>query len=230
VGYWVVRILALETSGTSGSVAVLTGDTLIIERPLAAGQRSAQSLAPAISQILAEVDWKPADVELVAVTRGPGSFTGLRVGVTTAKLFAYAVNAQVLGVNTLEVIAEQAPSEARRLTVVIDAQRHELFVGSFQRDAAGIWEPSGEATIEPVEQFLARSASAGLLSGPALIKLAGTLPVGASLAPREAWLPTASAIGRVAARRHARGECDDAMTLLPLYLRRSAAEEKWDER
>ncbi len=108
------RILALETSGTSGSVAALEGDRLLAEVSLAPSLRSARSLAPGIAKLLAEVGWKPRDVGIVAVTTGPGSFTGLRVGLTTAKSFAYAVGAQVLGINTLEVLAEQAPADAQR--------------------------------------------------------------------------------------------------------------------
>ncbi|MEX0712672.1 MAG: tRNA (adenosine(37)-N6)-threonylcarbamoyltransferase complex dimerization subunit type 1 TsaB, partial [Pirellulales bacterium] len=91
-----MRILALETSGKSGSVAVLRGDVLLAEEPLEPSQRSAQSLAPAMRQLLEAVAWTPRDVQLVAVTLGPGSFTGLRVGVTTAKTFAYAVGAVVV--------------------------------------------------------------------------------------------------------------------------------------
>ena len=103
-----MRILALETSGSSGSVAALDEGRLIVERPLAAGSRSAQSLAPGIDSLLAEVGWLVGGVDLVAVTQGPGSFTGLRIGVTTAKALAYAGETQVIGVNTLEVIARQA--------------------------------------------------------------------------------------------------------------------------
>ena len=80
-----MNILALETSGKSGTVAALSEGLVLHERPLAPHQRSAQSLAPALFACLNEVAWQPQQVDLVAVTTGPGSFTGLRVGVTTAK-------------------------------------------------------------------------------------------------------------------------------------------------
>ena len=99
------RILAIESSGRHASVATLWGDadgTRLIGQTLLSGdERTAQVLAPAIQQLLAAADWSPKSVELVAVTVGPGSFTGLRIGVTTAKAFAYAIGAEVLGVNTL---------------------------------------------------------------------------------------------------------------------------------
>src|SRR5687768_12135976 len=104
-----MRILALETSGLSGEVALLEGERVIAEQWLDPGQRTARSLAPGMKQILQTAGWQPRDVQLVAVTIGPGSFTGLRVGVTAAKTLAYAVGCEVMGVDTLEVIAAQAP-------------------------------------------------------------------------------------------------------------------------
>ena len=100
-----MRILALETTDKTGSVAAIDDDNLLAELMLDHTQRSAQSLAPAMQRLLKQVGWLPADVQLVAVSVGPGSFTGLRVGVTTAKVFAYAVGAEVLGIDTLEAIA-----------------------------------------------------------------------------------------------------------------------------
>ena len=74
-----------------------------------------------------EVGWKPGEVQLIAVTVGPGSFTGLRIGVSTAKALAYALATPLIGVNTLEVILRQAPAGLPRLQAVLDAQRYELF-------------------------------------------------------------------------------------------------------
>ena len=82
---------------------------VIGQRVLPEKSRTAQALVPAIRSQFDAAGWKPTDVQLIAVTQGPGSFTGLRVGITTAKTFAYAVSAQVIGVNTLLALAEQAP-------------------------------------------------------------------------------------------------------------------------
>jgi tRNA threonylcarbamoyladenosine biosynthesis protein TsaB len=202
----------------------------LVERELAQGQRSAQSLAPALRQLLAEVGWQPRDVERVAVTIGPGSFTGLRVGVTTAKTFAYAVGAEVIGIDTLEVIATQAPSDVERIAVALDAQRQEVFAAVY-----GPETPSGRTPIEPariltVQAWLESLPGDAWVSGPALEKLAGELPPGVRMLSREDWHPRAATVGRLASQVFDRGERDDIWQLAPKYLRRSAAEEKWEQK
>ncbi len=112
-----MRILALETTDKTGTVAALDGSNLLAEMTLEPTRRSAQTLAPAIQSLLSQVGWRPPDVQLVGVSIGPGSFTGLRVGVTMAKVLAYAVGAEVLGVDTLEAVAAAAyggPEEGKR--------------------------------------------------------------------------------------------------------------------
>ena len=123
-----MRILAIETVETTGSVALLEDECLVAERPLDPQGRSAQTLAPGIEQLLAEARWRAGDVELVAVATGPGSFTGLRIGVTTAKVFAYAAGCQVIGVSTMSAIASRVPQHVTYFSVILDAHRNELFV------------------------------------------------------------------------------------------------------
>src|SRR5215813_11089947 len=110
-----MRILAIETSGRHGSIATLCGEaealSVVGQTMLNAEQRTAQALAPALRSLLSEAGWRPDSVELVAVAVGPGSFTGLRIGVTTAKTLAYAVGCQAIGVHTLLAIAAQAPTD-----------------------------------------------------------------------------------------------------------------------
>ena len=105
-----MRILALETSLQGGSIALLEADQLAWQTDLPTDKRTAQTLVPAIREALENLGWSSRDVELVAVASGPGSFTGLRIGVTTAKVFAYAAGSQIIDLNTLEVIAAQCPS------------------------------------------------------------------------------------------------------------------------
>src|SRR6185295_9745996 len=166
-----MRILALETSDRAGSIALLEADRVLAERVLASSQRTAQSLAPAAHELIAQLGWQPTDVELVAVASGPGSFTGLRIGITFAKVFAYAVRCQLLGVNTLEAIAARAPGDAARFWAVIDAQRNELFAAEFARDGHGELRFEQETHVVDSDMWLERLSPGSVVTGPALAKL-----------------------------------------------------------
>ncbi|MGA2067250.1 MAG: tRNA (adenosine(37)-N6)-threonylcarbamoyltransferase complex dimerization subunit type 1 TsaB [Thermoguttaceae bacterium] len=220
-----MRILALETTEAIGSVAAAAGDKLLAQQQLNPAQRSAQSLAPAIRALLEEVGWRPGDVELVAVSVGPGSFTGLRVGVTTAKVFAYAVGAGVLGINTLEVIAAAAPPEVTSLHAVMEAQRGDVVAQAFRRDPNGWLQPAGPAPLVPLRAWLAGLPPGAIVSGPGLVR-AGDLPPGVAALDPAYWAPTAANVARLAQRHYAAGRRDDLWGLIPHYSRRPAAEEK----
>jgi tRNA threonylcarbamoyladenosine biosynthesis protein TsaB len=223
-----MRILALETSGTSGTVAALEDRQLLGELSLGDDRRSAQSLAPAIDRLLAEVGWSPGELELVAVTDGPGSFTGLRIGVTTAKALAYAAGAQVMGVNTLEVIARQAGPLTGPLWTVVDAQRGELFAARFL-PSAGDGEPV-EVQVIDGQQWLAGLKESDAVSGPGLARLAGAVGPGVIVVERRLWPPTAATVGQLGYEQFQAGRRDDVFQLAPRYYRRAAAEEQWHRR
>ena len=136
-----LKILALETTDAQGSVALCVGGEILTSRRLDAERRSAQTLAPTIKETLTEFGWAPQDVDAVAVAVGPGSFTGLRVGVATAKMFAWAVGAKMIGVDALEAIAaeiERLPNGATEgvVSVGIDAQRGDAAVRRFWVETA----------------------------------------------------------------------------------------------
>jgi tRNA threonylcarbamoyladenosine biosynthesis protein TsaB len=224
------RILAIETSGRHGSVAALLAvdaeSRLVRQVILAEDQRTAQTLAPAIKQLLAASQWMPESVDLVAVTVGPGSFTGLRIGVTTAKAFTYAAGCEVIGVNTLDVIAAQAPPSHTPLWAVSDAQRQELFAACYSRDENGALQTHRVATIIPQDMWLSSLRPGDQVAGPALRRLASRLPRGVTTAPIESWQPLASTVGSVGWRAYQLGRRDDLWKLVPNYYRASAAEEK----
>jgi tRNA threonylcarbamoyladenosine biosynthesis protein TsaB len=229
-----MQIVAIETSGRHGSLAALIGGAnearLVRQVTLSGEQRTAQSLAPSLRDLLAEVNWIPQTVELVAVAVGPGSFTGLRIGVTTAKTFAYAVGAQIVGVNTLEVLAEQVPISPAPLWTIMDAQRQELFVARFAAEHEGGRSTELNPCIAPREVWLAELLHGDRVTGPALQRLASRLPDGAVAVSDELWQPTAAAVGRLAWQAYRRGQRDDFWKLAPVYYRPSAAEEKADRR
>jgi tRNA threonylcarbamoyladenosine biosynthesis protein TsaB len=221
------RILAIETSGHSGSVAVGLGGEMLVERMLPGDRRTARMLAPAIRDVLAQAGWKPDSVTLVTVAIGPGSFTGLRLGVTTAKAFAYAIGCDIVGLDTREILAGAIPARPSMVHTVLDAQRGEYFVGTFQLDEARpFWRLREGPVLRTEAEFLAALRPGDVVTGPVLTKLASQLPPGVRAADRELWQPQARVMLGLAARDAQAGRRDDVFKLLPEYHRASAAEEK----
>jgi len=221
-----VRILALETSSLHGSVSTLLGDKVLSEVDLTGEKRTAQSLAPAMQSLLETVGWKPNEIELVAVTVGPGSFTGLRVGVVTAKTLAYATGAAVIGVNTLDVIAFQSRESCGIISAVINAHRRQLFTKAFYRVEGGTLNMDQETLVVEVDDYLANLQPNTIVTGPFLEQLKERLPSNVSMADKSVWHPSAATVGQLAWLNYQSGKRDDLWTLAPKYYRQSAAEEK----
>jgi tRNA threonylcarbamoyladenosine biosynthesis protein TsaB len=222
-----MRILAIETVDKAGSVAALENEQLIVEAALGDRQRSLQTLVPAMHQILAELSWKPAEVELVAVATGPGSFTGLRIGVATAKTFAYATGSQILGIGTMSILAAQVPLEHQRFGTIVDAQREELFISDFQRDERGVIVSESAPRIEAASAWLAKLVAGDVVTGPGLRKWLRRLPAGVLATEEAVWQPRARTVGGLAWRAFLQGRREELLALAPHYFRETAAEEQW---
>jgi len=227
-----LRILSLESSLKIGSLATLSveGDCLSVlhELALPSDQRSAQSLLPMLNKILSASAWQPSDVDLICVTTGPGSFTSLRIGVTAAKMLAYATGADLVGVHTLAILAAGAPTGEGRLWAILDAQRQELFTACFTGsiDLKSVTAP--DTSIVPIADWLDRLQPGDVVVGPPLEKLAERLPAGVIAAEQKYCTPRAEVVGRLGWEAHVRGETMEPTQLVPHYFRRSAAEEKLD--
>ncbi len=225
-----MKILALETTEKIGTVAATLDGSLLAEANLEPTQRSAQSLAPAMLALLKQVGWQPGDVQLVAVSHGPGSFTGLRVGVTAAKIFAYAVGADILGIDTLEAIAAASPEDVDSVSTVMDAQRGEVVAQRFDRRPDGQWMADGPRQLIDVDVWLSGLPRGIAVSGPILGRLTDRLPSHVRVLESCYWLPRAAVVAQLAARDYVLGRRDDLWKLGPIYSRRSAAEEKKGKR
>jgi len=225
-----MRTLALETSDLPGSVAALEGRNFLLELTLPTSRRTTQSLIPTLKELLEKLAWQPRDVRLIGVSVGPGSFTGLRVGITVAKLLAYCLKADLVAVNTLEAIAaaapEMPPEMPPEIVVVQEALRGDIVGQSFRRQSDGPPEQLGPQKLVAAESWLNSLTRGTVVSGPGLRRLARRLPPEVRLLPPETWQPRAGIVGRLAVDYHARGRRDDPWTLSPCYFRPSAAEEK----
>jgi tRNA threonylcarbamoyladenosine biosynthesis protein TsaB len=226
----VMRVVALETSGRTGSLATvrLTASQVevVAQFPLPDDRRSAQSLLPALADILETSEWQANDLDLICATTGPGSFTGLRIGVTTAKTLAYATGAKLVGVNTLAAIAAGVEKPNKRVWAILDAQRQELFAACFPSGWQNQENWPLETLVIAADDWLGRLRSGDVVSGPPLKNLSERLPADVRMADSSHWSPAAAVVARLGIAGLERGEEIDPMQLVPHYYRKSAAEEK----
>jgi tRNA threonylcarbamoyladenosine biosynthesis protein TsaB len=227
----VPRLLLFETSGQIGQVALAEGETIRGLQQLDEARRHARDLAPAVRSLLRAQGWRPTSIAATIVSRGPGSYTGLRVGIMSAKAFAYAAGSRLIAVDTFQVIAEGVPPETAFVEVIADAQQEHVYCQSFRRTASDhLWQAVNLLRSESLGHWLSRRDHGSLVTGPGLHIYGDRLPESVRTVSREHWEATVGAVLRLGYARFRMGMADDAWTLEPLYLRPSAAEEKWQAR
>ncbi|MEM6561437.1 MAG: tRNA (adenosine(37)-N6)-threonylcarbamoyltransferase complex dimerization subunit type 1 TsaB, partial [Planctomycetota bacterium] len=186
-----MKLLALETSTRQGSIALWDGG-VVAECAYAAGFRQATSLVGSVDGLCREAGWAATDLDRVAVSIGPGSFTGVRVGLSVAKMLALSVGVEVVAVPSLLVTAQRSSSAS--IAVALDARKGRVILGRFERVADGV-VTTAEPTIVPV----------GALD---------ELPAGTALL-REDTPPQAADVAALGARM----DPVDAIALVPAYVR-----------
>jgi tRNA threonylcarbamoyladenosine biosynthesis protein TsaB len=223
-------LLAVETSCGTPSVALLRGEELLAEERAVAGRSGAESLLPCVDAVLRRARVALETVEAFAISIGPGSFTGLRVGVATLKGLAFGTELPIAPVPTLAVLARGAPDARHPVVSLVDARRGELYAAAYRLEGAGRepvpCEPA-EGVYTP-EQLAPRLPPACLLVGEGVALCGERIR---TLARSEVRLgptaePHARDVGILGARRIARGEAVAAAALVPRYVRRAEAEVK----
>jgi tRNA threonylcarbamoyladenosine biosynthesis protein TsaB len=231
----VLNVLALDTATPRAAVAVATsGGAIHVARP-DPQVRHGRNLVPTIRDLLRQVGLDVSAIDLFAAGLGPGSYTGLRVGLTAAKVLAYAAGRPLIGFDSLEAIAANAPADALRITVIADAQRGLLYTADFTRDAPGAALVRRSQTgIETLAGWTERLEPGTFVLGPGLERadVASALPAAVQSrgARDDANWPDAHRLPRFAHDLWQAGRRDDLWFLEPLYLRRSAAEDQWDRK
>lgn len=251
-------ILALETSGKAGSVALAEFDAdcpkilphrLLATELLDPNYGSAKTLAPAIDRLLRTTHTEPKQICAIALASGPGSFTGLRVGVATAKAMAYALKIPLIELDTLDVIAAQITTAFPEIHILMDAYRGQVFHAEYSIDPSAV--PSTRAKhstriIDISDWLIEVSRSTNVtLGGPGCdrvrryLKEAAAEPTSFSdHRASEAWTwldgpstyPNADTIARLARQKLQDNETTDAFVIKPRYFRSSAAEEKLEKK
>ncbi|GIX03854.1 MAG: tRNA (adenosine(37)-N6)-threonylcarbamoyltransferase complex dimerization subunit type 1 TsaB [Planctomycetaceae bacterium] len=222
-------MLAIETSSSQGCIALADQGCVVEECLLpSSGRRHGQTLLSTIRDLLQRHHVNPCDVQVVVVGIGPGSFTGLRVGIVCAKTWCFATGARLLGVESLQACVANVPPEVADVWAVCDAQRSEWFLAHYRYDAREGWHRWSEWTIVPQVDWLRSRSEPTYVVGPGISQVPfESLPPHLDL-NREGWSlrPSASGLIRASMRRIVLSQFDDPSTLVPLYLRPSAAEEK----
>lgn len=226
------RALAIETSGRTGSVALVEDGRVHCEDQFPHGLQHAAEMIPRIDRLCRECSWSPRDLTELYVSAGPGSFTGLRIGITLAKTLAFATGAKIVAVPSVRVLAHNAPEDAVELIIVLDAKRNQIFTSRFRRSASG-WNEQEPAHLDDLRSMLARASRPVHLIGDGIPQhqqfiLSGD--AGIVLTGPETWRPLAPVVAAEGVRLAAAGTFTDPDRLTPIYLRKPEAEEKWEQR
>ncbi len=231
-----MNLLAIDTSTPRAVLALLRGDDSWHDHrgdpPSSGGGgsgRHGRGLLPEIAALLASAGLAPRDLDAIAVGLGPGSYTGLRVGITAAKMLAFALGKPLVSIDSFTAIARNAPATARTIAVVADAQRGDLYLTWFERGATD-QSPTNLGPIAVVEMtaWAAALAPGTWVLGSGLDRLRIDWPAGIHLGTVEQGYPTGRSLLDLGQAAVESEQWVDLAALEPLYVRRSAAEDQWD--
>ncbi|MCF8065028.1 MAG: tRNA (adenosine(37)-N6)-threonylcarbamoyltransferase complex dimerization subunit type 1 TsaB [Desulfarculaceae bacterium] len=217
-------ILALDTSLAAGGVALADGSRVLAQAMLKPGPGDSRRLLPAIQKIMTQAGASRSDLTGLAVTIGPGFFTGLRVALATAQGLALGLNLPVAGVSSLRLLAANAPAGRRTVWALADARREMLYAACFAQDGEAFQRREEDMAITP-ERLLPLLKPPALLLGPGarLLDPADLAP-GLDLAPVSCDLPSPGLLALIGGRRLAQGKGLAPHQLRPRYCRPSEAE------
>ncbi len=241
-----MKILAIETSTMLGGIA-LSDDAagLIAEIRLNVKSTHSERLMTGIDHILKQSDLNMSDMDAFAIAIGPGSFTGLRIGLSTVKGLSYATGRPIVAVPTLEAFAWNFPFSRYPVCPLLDARRKEVYAALFKWETDGFVRLVDETAIG-LKSLLKRFKTgnpdqgdeAGLVQGPVIFTGEGAMSykdeiiddMGGDVlfAPPEKLVPSPANVASLGMKKALREEFSDPVSLVPVYLRKSEAEMKWN--
>ncbi|HWJ02709.1 MAG TPA: tRNA (adenosine(37)-N6)-threonylcarbamoyltransferase complex dimerization subunit type 1 TsaB [Verrucomicrobiae bacterium] len=226
-------ILSIDTATKVTGLAIHRAGNLVAESFLHTDKTHSERLMPMIMQIMEQAGIGFADLNAVAVTSGPGSFTGLRIGMATAKGIAQVRQIPVLGVNTLDALAQHGVNFPGVVVPILDARKDEVYTAVFRSEHGHLSRYGDYRAINPVElaNELVDVPENILFVGDAVPAyrniLQDILGAKAVFHPDSMSMPRGSHVGYLAVKRFAKGETDDLFALKPFYIRPSEAEVTW---
>ncbi|MEK6622716.1 MAG: tRNA (adenosine(37)-N6)-threonylcarbamoyltransferase complex dimerization subunit type 1 TsaB [Planctomycetota bacterium] len=222
-----MKVLGIETSGNVGGVALCQDNRIIIASNLGVPSLHDKYLVTTIKSMLHSAGWAPQDIDLIAVDVGPGSYTGIRVGVTCAKTLAYSLNKPVIDVPAFDAIAESYPmNNSTPICPIMDARRGHVYACIYQLENAQRKRVSDFLVIQPERLVF-------LLPRPVILFGDGVLPYKEQFQQKDILIDTENQavqkveyIALLGESAYKAGRRCEVEKLLPLYLRRTAAEEQ----
>ncbi|BES64624.1 tRNA (adenosine(37)-N6)-threonylcarbamoyltransferase complex dimerization subunit type 1 TsaB [Gottschalkiaceae bacterium SANA] len=230
-----MKLLAVDTSSKTASVALVSEEKLLGEFTVQTKFTHSQSLMPMVDQMLKQAGVSITEIDGFAASMGPGSYTGLRIGIAAVKAFGFALNKPVYGVETLMAMTDQAKDKMGIILALIDARRDRVYVAGIQRDAQGerVVLPQQAMAIEDLIRWIDEQTDPVYLLGEGTMRYYEELntaqPVPNFLSKRY-MTPTARTIAWLALDRLMAGEVADPDRLIPCYLAKTQAERELEER
>jgi tRNA threonylcarbamoyladenosine biosynthesis protein TsaB len=228
-----MKILAIETSTMLGGVAIADEEGLIAEIRMNVKTTHSERMMSAIDYALKQSDMTIDEIDIFSVASGPGSFTGLRIGLSTAKGLCYATGKPLVLVPTLRAFAWNFPYCRYPVCVMLDARKGEVYAAIFrwEQDNFEILVP--EVSVRP-EDLLKDGDSPVLLAGEGLLRyrerIISAMGGRARIAPLQGMVPSPSNVALLGLQKALHSEFTEPAAAEPLYIRKSEAEVKWSER
>lgn len=230
-----MKVLAVDTSSNVATVAVVEDGKLLGESVLNHGKTHSQKIMVMIQKLMEDLELSVNDIDVFAAANGPGSFTGLRIGVATIKALAHSVNKPVVGISTLAGLAYNLPHCEHIIVPIMDARRNQVYTASYIWDEDGFKELSADEAISIEEcvdscgEFLDTVfVGDGVYVHEEYIR--ERLGENAHFTPPTALMQRASSIAMLALMKAKQGETQHYSELKPFYLRKSQAEREYEER
>lgn len=217
-----LKLLGIETSSYTFSVAVSEGNRILKSLSVGDARRPSTLLSELIQQAITSVGWTLHELDGFTLSIGPGSFTGLRVGVMTVKTLAWALKKPVWPISSLEVLAQNLASNAELISPFVDARKGKVYTALFSPDGPTGLKRLAEDRLMPPERVLEGLPFGVVLVGDGLKRYQEQVVAKGEgkirLAPESNWIPTAESLCRIAADRWPKGLVDDPHRLVPEYL------------
>lgn len=230
-----MKILGIDTSTMAANVAVLEDDKLICEYTINTKKTHSQKLMPMIENMLKTSDVEIKDIDAIGICVGPGSFTGLRIGMATAKAMAHVNNIPLIGVNSLEILGSNIEFSNKKICAILDAQRNQVYTCKyiFENNKSKALE---EISIKPIDDLLEELHATGeewVIVGEAVYKYKEKIESvsNITISSPSNHITKASSLCVLAKDKLEQNiEIHNCYDINPMYIRKSQAEEQYEEK